>query len=534
MNVKKSLSALSGYARWLCVNHPVEIITCILTYVLLIYDDSYSIEHALLMPLVFATAYAVNNWSTYTRLPRFAYYATAALLVVALFVTEVRYFLDSPRYAFALLLSALFLLLSQRGTDNTSVADSLIRLIVGIVMAVIVASALSLLTALIYYSITYIFAIKTHSDDLLFWFLKFYWSVIAPASFLFGGRSKGEFMPNTFTNVLVNYILGSAIVIYTAILYLYLAKITIEWQLPLGGLATMITAFYLVAFFGMILNHKVPNRFYGWYYRYFGIISLPLLVLFWTGVSYRLAQYGFTMGRVYIALAGLTMTIGSLLLVAKHRTPFKTLLYIAAALIVLSTYIPGITAYNIGLQSQKSRMISLATKLHLYNESTGKLITPKSLKGINPEDYKQLTEAYDYVSRQLGYEKASKQFGTVNCDIIQKPGHYWSEERYLQNSVNVAEYPHAVPSHLYKSEFDNGQLRVTVLDKEVMKMAVNLPLDANRIPCPEPDDYVYSNNEYMLVVSNISCYGSNPRITFNGAMLFAKHPVSAPAETNAD
>ena len=171
MNVKKSLSALSGYARWLCVNHPVEIITCLLTYVLLIYDDSYSIEHALLMPLVFATAYAVNNWSTYTRLPRFAYYATAALLVVALFVTEVRYFLDSPRYAFALLLSALFLLLSQRGTDNTSVADSLIRLIVGIVMAVIVASALSLLTALIYYSITYIFAIKTHSDDLLFWFL---------------------------------------------------------------------------------------------------------------------------------------------------------------------------------------------------------------------------------------------------------------------------------------------------------------------------------------------------------------------------
>ncbi|MGM9804605.1 MAG: DUF4153 domain-containing protein [Muribaculaceae bacterium] len=528
MNIAKQFSAVGRYTKWLCKHYPVELATCIITYVLLLIDDTYSIDHAQLMPLVFAAVYAVNNWSRNTSLPIHVYYATIILAPAICMIPHVSDFINSSRYAFALLLATLILLLSQRGSDDTSVANALLRLIKGTAMAIVVAAALSLLTALIYFSIIYIFSIETYSHKVLFWCLKLYLSVIAPATFLFGQRSRKEITVNQFTKILVNYILGSAIVIYTAILYIYLLKIVATWQLPAGGLAAMITAFYIVAFFGMILHHKMPNRYYNLYYKHFGIISVPLLLLFWTGVCYRIAQYGFTMGRAYMMFAGFTMTIGSILFIAKHRTSFKTIPYVAAALIVCSTFIPGISANDIGLQSQKARMISLANKLHLYDSATGKLIATENLNGINKTDYEQLAEAYIYVSRQLGEKTARKQFGTINRDLIENYNRYIHEVFHSPGSFNVANYPYAVPSHLFNAQLDDGILTVKLNNKEVMKRPVNIKTDINGMPYPKDSDYVYCDSEYMLVVGSIWC--NNGILDFSDEMLFSKHSVASSPE----
>ena len=78
--------------------------------------------------------------------------------------------------------------------------------------------------------------------------------------------------------------------------------------------------------------------------------------MFWIGTVYRISQYGFTEDRVYLVVTGVVISLTTLLFFTKKWGRY---LYVVTLIVVLFstfTYIPGITAKDIEVFSQKDRV----------------------------------------------------------------------------------------------------------------------------------------------------------------------------------
>ncbi len=110
-------------------------------------------------------------------------------------------------------------------------------------------------------------------------------------------------------NKLSLYVLTPLLAIYTVILYIYLFKIIITWNLPKGWVSTFVS---LLAFGGLwvmislySLSQKAENKIVNFIYRWFGLIVLPPLFLMSIGIFRRIGDYGITINRGYVLLLNL-------------------------------------------------------------------------------------------------------------------------------------------------------------------------------------------------------------------------------------
>ena len=110
------------------------------------------------------------------------------------------------------------------------------------------------------------------------------------------GFTKGE----NLLRIVVDRVLSTALVIYAVILYGYIFRILIKWELPNGGVAYIVLAFLFVALVCYLLRIQVKNRHYEWFYKFFPAIAVPPLVLLWIGTFRRIGEYGITEDRFYL------------------------------------------------------------------------------------------------------------------------------------------------------------------------------------------------------------------------------------------
>ena len=500
---KVDLSYLLGQTRRLVYGRPVEVATCLVAYALYLIDSSSLNDNICLLPLVFGVVYAVNNYTSRARRgARAVYYASAVLIAVAM-LPDKDLFMTS-RYIFGLLLAVMAMLFSEKGTDDDAVANNFFALAVSLVRSVVVGAALSVAVALIYFSVCYIFGLK-YSDSPLLDTVFFVWAVVVPCAFLVSRSALGDyrFSATRFLDVLANYIVGSAVIVYTAILYLYLAEICVTVSLPVGGLASMIASFYIVAFVWMMMHRKVDNRYYRWFYRRFGYISLPLLALFAVGLLHRVCQYGFTEDRAYMCYAGVTMLVGSAVLIFARQRRFAVVLYVAAALIALSTYVPYVNARQIGVRSQRARLESLAREVGALDEATGKVTWKDNASADEAKTYAEMESAYQYLVYATTAEDVEKRYGAKAGTDYKTKRSCWHECTY---EVDVRDYTTLVPGDRYKAESDSGRVKVYVDSTLVMDEAIRIPdhNDEDRLPLRS---FVYTNDTYMLVLHQLHCYG---------------------------
>ena len=315
-----------------------------------------------------------------------------------------------------------------------------------------------------------------------------------------------------FFDILLNYVVGSALVIYTAVLYVYLLKIGATWELPKGGITAMISGFYIVAFLGLMINRVLPNRFYNWFYRFFGYISLPLLVLFWVSLTYRIGEYSFTENRMYMLLAGVTMTIGSVALIVMPRWRFATILSIAALLIATFTFIPGITARTIGINCQRSRMIDIAKALNYYDNSNRKILWPKDVPAEKSDQYNEMLSSYQYLRIAIGWEIVGKEYGESIAPFQNKDVFSW-ESYSRESDVDLGEYTRFATNKKMKTAIKKGKVVATYNGKEVLREPLRCAFDksSGKIVVRE-SDYVYSNDSCKLVISEFAVYNKTVQI----------------------
>ncbi|HNY06356.1 MAG TPA: DUF4153 domain-containing protein [Candidatus Egerieousia sp.] len=221
--------------------------------------------------------------------------------------------------------------------------------------------------------------------------------------------------------IIINFIMSPTILIYTALLFIYFITIVCKWSLPKGDIAYMVSAFVAVTLIGIVLQYVLPKRYYDWFYKNFTWIAIPPLVLYWIGTFHRIAQYGFTQGRVYLVIIGVLMTLFVLMLAMEKTKRFRAMLLIALCAIAVFTYIPGVSASSIGICSQTKRFEQKLSQFHLLDPATHKITDDIDAAKIsnNPKlikEYQEVGNIYDYLNWALGTKVMEQKYGKFNYE----------------------------------------------------------------------------------------------------------------------
>ena len=263
---------------------------------------------------------------------------------------------------------------------------------------------------------------------------------------LFGGLAPVLFFamedhPETieirrFWAVLLNWVLTPALLIYTVVLYVYAAKILFTWNLPKGGVAIMVTVFFVIFFAAKMLQMLTEPRPFKWFYDHFSLFVLPLLALFWAGLSRRLADYGLTESRYYLLLGGGLMTVCALIFLFRNRRGYFELADLAFCVVTLTVLVPSLRGEKVAMRSQVHRVRTLAQQLdRLNDDGTLRLPDPDPADTAQMEEHRKLFQSLHYIGvndmlaleREFGLSSPRAYLETLS-ELTRNYASAWSEE----------------------------------------------------------------------------------------------------------
>ena len=208
------------------------------------------------------------------------------------------------------------------------------------------------------------------------WFQKHLYSSITafclPLFFLvFQQRQENtEMTLNRGFEILVNFILAPALMIFTALLYAYVGKIILAGALP-KGMVSNIALPYLVGGLGVYALRSISVKA-NWdsFFKFFPYLSIVPIVLLWLAIDRRISAYAWTEQRIYlVALAVAIIIVYAILALPKVRQ-YRLISAVVMAAIFAMTWV--VKPQEIAYQSQTVRFEQLLKKLNL-SDGSGKI-----------------------------------------------------------------------------------------------------------------------------------------------------------------
>lgn len=358
--MKKRLEVMWEQARMAVRSNPVEVLLAILVCWLNCYryekGEVYAYDMLIhYFPVLFLFTYMLNSRFKEGKL-RAIYYLSAVICLFFLGFTE-RWEL-SATYIVSLVVIQLVYLVSGWKRDNQTFMGEGLRYLRALLSSGLLAGIIWLLSLSIYFCITYIFEIWEKTGNNIFIYIPcLSFMGVMPLLFLMFNEKKDEvdFKENRLFDVLLNYVLSPALLIYAVILYLYFIKIAILWSLPKGAVAYIVVSFTSAVFLLKGCQVFLAHRYYDWFYNRASLVVIPTLVMYWIGSLYRIHEYGFTELRVYLVVVGMILTGVAFLFFSNRWGRYLFVALWAIGLLVVVTYIPGITAQDIERISQADR-----------------------------------------------------------------------------------------------------------------------------------------------------------------------------------
>ena len=460
---------------------------------------------SLFVPLV-----ALSFWLQ--RVNRWAYYVSF-FLFLPLMALDLKPFLWTYGFAFTYVLAAILLIIGNRRMDNRSFAAHALHVVTQLFFGLLISGILHMAVMAIMASFFYIFGIDEpkHFYEHI---AQFIFLVLAPQICCTLVRQNEDEVTEPFKilRLILNFIISPAVIIYTVILYTYFIKIVFEWNLPKGGVAWMVMGFITVALVGRMAQSILSKRYYDWFYRYFTLIAIPPLIMYWIGSIYRIRLYSFTESRFYLMVAGVLMTLFVLMLWKERTRKYQLMALIFGAAITLFTYIPGISAKSIGLSCQKQRLTQLISEMKLIDAKTGKLNDEIDIRRIKQdsllcEKYKDVSSVIYYVRKGIGTDEFNKLYGDwshteFDFDYNNSKNRFdrgnWHERK---KPVELDEYSIMLPQGKYNLYFTNQKVIIKDGEAVVLEYPINTIVRQDTMLLHHPEQlFTYRNDSLMLVL----------------------------------
>ena len=448
----------------------------------------------------------VNRWA----------YWLSFLLFIPLMALNLDPFIGSTAFLFTYVLAAILLVIGRRRMDNPSFGAHVLHVVTQGAFGVVISGLLLLALMAIFGSVEYIFGLDYGPLHLYEHIWQFVGFVVAPqiCCTLIAHGEDEEPLTSRVLQIILNFIVSPAIIIYTVILYVYFIKIAIEWDLPKGGVALMVMAFIAVSLAGRLLQEVLPRRYYDWFYKHFTWIALPPLLMYWIGSIYRIRHYSFTEGRFYLLVAGVLMTLFVLMLLKERSRRFQLMVLIFGIAIIVFTYIPGISAKSIGFRCQETRLHQFIDELKLNDPKTGKFREIFDRQKIARDSvlssrFQEAISIIEYVRAGMGRKEFAKQYGkweltTYEVAYKENAEDVSPTEFERKQAVDLRAYPQLLPKTAYETRYSEGVVTVKMDERLVMRYPIDSLVQQRPELLQKPDDiFVCRNDSLLLVLENV-------------------------------
>lgn len=374
----------------------------------------------LFYPIYFAVIYLLRPHRILYWISPFLL-GTMTFLLVVNFGDNLNVYSTKPEY-WGMLLIALICLLSQgwQKTNKDYVSHVVNRGANLFLLAPIPAYLCLAAFAITLTTTTYLFGLKSGFDYMwnkIFLFCTF---GLVPLFFLLFEKQGSERDFNRFAEILINFILSPALIIYSIILYLYLAKIGISMELPKGNLSFIVLPYLAAGIALSALQTLLTKPRWRWFYRLLPYIFLAPLVLLWIGIYERISTYGLTELRIYLLSIALTLTAFCVLSLWKKLLQYRYLAMIAIVAVFITTVV--INPKQIEFNSQNWRLSNELYKLGVLDEK-GRIKADFDLKremkyftretGVK---FNELANLADYLYRQNN--QIEQHYGEVQFTLL--------------------------------------------------------------------------------------------------------------------
>ena len=321
---------------------------------------------------------------------------------------------------------AVFLICFYRKNQDLQFWNFSIRTAGALAVSVVIGGALALGLLLLVESLKMLFGLEF--EDAVYGDI---WAVcmclLAPMLFMFiipKGEDKylneaPEF--SRFTQGVVQYLFMPLLGVYFITLYVYAAKILLQWSLPVGGVSYLVSGsmvlMILLIYVTYPVQHLEGRKLFKQVSRLLPVVMLPLLALMSVAIGRRLSDYGITVNRLYLLAFNVWCYAVCLWLIFTRN---KRIWLIPASFAVILFLI------SVGPQS-----IANVTKRHLLNEAQAAFTASGFTKlPLSDEQYKRWADKADpdvvaaidsklyYLQSDFGYESINSLVndnGSVGC-----------------------------------------------------------------------------------------------------------------------
>jgi hypothetical protein len=248
-------------------------------------------------------------------------------------------------------------------------------------------------------------------------FIGIFGSAVIFLLFQQGGLEKMQ-AENSYPIVLkffTQFILIPLLLLYGVILYLYMFKILISFNLPHGWVSYMVLAYSIFGMLALLLVH--PLRIQGakswvhWFHKIFFYTLIPLIILLFVAINTRLLQYGFTEARCFVLLTAVWLAGMVCYFLFFKKTHIKIIPISLFLILALSLIVPYFNVFSVSVRSQENDLKKLLTENQLL--VNGKIDFKKEIADSVADN---IEDKFEYLSERF----KNKSLATYLNDDVKK------------------------------------------------------------------------------------------------------------------
>ncbi len=178
---------------------------------------------------------------------------------------------------------------------------------------------------------------------------------------------------DSFTKILVKYVLFPLTMLIFVIIYIYVIKILILRDIPSNQIFSILTGLFILAAPTWTMMESFEQE-YLWYYisRKIPLLFIPLILLQTYSVGIRIKQYGITPDR-YMGVMWIILEIIYLIIYFKIHRYAGRIFVVIAIFTITALLLPYINMYSVSISSQE-KILSIYRKGGELSEESEKKI----------------------------------------------------------------------------------------------------------------------------------------------------------------
>ena len=373
-------------------------------------------------PILFIFVYLSRPYSWY----RFSWIVPlVALAIIGMTNDSAEFYLTSPKFWGANFIALLVLLGFPFEKNNQGFTYRNFTNLFHIGLATAVWLLVFGLVAAILFTITTLFNVEFSYS----FYSHFYTSLgifTQPLFFLvFQQRqAKSEMTLNRIFEILVNFVLAPALMIFTVLLYAYVVQIIFEGVLPKGMLAN-ITLPYLLGGLGVYALRSICAKArWETFFKFYPYLAIVSIVLLWLAIDRRISAYAWTEQRIYLVALATAITIAYAILIVPKARQYRLISGVVMVAIFAMTWV--VKPQEIAYQSQTARFEQLLKKLNLSDDS-GKIRDDvdfverlENMPKSELKDWKELDSVSDYLLYSIELDSSVEDAYQERREVFQK------------------------------------------------------------------------------------------------------------------